>query len=192
MAKKKTAEAAAETVVTETAAPTALAPAAPAAPKHKLFNLKQADAIRAHRPGTKRAKVVEMIKRDGGATFEEIMTAIGWDAKTAYEGVRLVNQYLGYGMTTDADTGKITGSGDIPPMLEKQVAPVKEPKAPKEPKPKKLSKKAQAEADAAAAAAAATSDVPAEAETVQVEDGVEVGQTEEEPAAPDEVAEAAE
>lgn len=55
--------------------------------------------IRPHRPGTKRALAVELLTRPGGATFEEIRTACGWTKVQAYEGIKLIHAYLGYGIS---------------------------------------------------------------------------------------------
>lgn len=73
--------------------------------------------IKNHRPGTNRAKLIEMLSAEGGATFDELVAATwGKDAamakdvqiKTTYEATRLLHFYLGYGMKMDATTGKIT------------------------------------------------------------------------------------
>lgn len=58
-----------------------------------------------HKPNTKRAKVLEMLL--SGATFVEIQEATKWDDRTAYEGIRLIHGYLGYGLKETPD-GKIT------------------------------------------------------------------------------------
>lgn len=39
--------------------------------------------IKAARPGSKRAKLVELLGRPKGATFEQVMAACEWDRKTA-------------------------------------------------------------------------------------------------------------
>lgn len=67
--------------------------------KALVFNLPFLGEIKEHRPGTKRAKVIEMLTP--GATLEQVMAEIGWDRKTAYEGIRLVHFYLGYGIKTE-------------------------------------------------------------------------------------------
>ena len=87
------------------------APAPRESTKIVAFNLAQSAEIKNHRPGTKRAMVVEMLTAEHGATFAEIMVATGWDRKTAYEGVRLCNLFLGYGMKTDPTTHKIVAIG---------------------------------------------------------------------------------
>lgn len=63
--------------------------------------------IKAHRENTQRALLIKLLQRQpgeageghpGGATFDELMAATGWDQKTCYEGTRLLHYYLGYGM----------------------------------------------------------------------------------------------
>ena len=56
------------------------------------------------RPGTKRAKILGLMARARGATFEEIKRATRWDNKTAYEGIRLVRTFSGYPVTKEGDT----------------------------------------------------------------------------------------
>jgi hypothetical protein len=63
--------------------------------------------IKEVRPGSARAIALACMQREGGATFEEIMEATGWNEKKAYEGIRLVHYYVGYGMKQDAE-GRIT------------------------------------------------------------------------------------
>lgn len=79
-----------------------------AKPKMTSFNMSPLSEIKKFREGTKRATVIGMLVNEGGATFAEVMEATGWDHKTAYEGVRLINLYVGYGLRTDAETGKIS------------------------------------------------------------------------------------
>jgi hypothetical protein len=59
------------------------------------------------RPNTKRAALLELLSRKGGATFQECMMATGWSRKDCYEGIRLLHYYVGYGLNQDKDTGKI-------------------------------------------------------------------------------------
>lgn len=88
-----------------------VAKAAPAKPAAKAKATRSrggfdypADAkVQGHREGTKRAKVIELLGRPEGATLEEVQKAVGWDAKTAYDGVRLLHTYLGYGLKTSAE-----------------------------------------------------------------------------------------
>jgi len=64
----------------------------------KPFNLPVGE-IKAHRPGTKRAKVLDMLLF--GATFADVQKATGWPYRTAYEGIKLINTELGYGLVED-------------------------------------------------------------------------------------------
>ncbi len=59
------------------------------------------DGIREARPGTKRARVVELLR--AGTTLEDVQEAIGWNRMTAIEGIRLVATKLGWGMRQDED-----------------------------------------------------------------------------------------
>jgi len=68
------------------------------------FDYPAGKELKAFREGTKRAKVVEMLK--DGATFEQVQKACGWSRKDAYEGIRLVNSRVGYGLKQLPD-GKI-------------------------------------------------------------------------------------
>lgn len=56
------------------------------------------DEVREYRKGTKRAKVIEMLRRPEGATFSAIKEACGWNDTQAYEGIKLVHGYVGYGI----------------------------------------------------------------------------------------------
>lgn len=80
-----------------------------AAPKPRgfrfVFPVKK--EIKGHRENTQRALLIKLLQRQpgeageghpGGATFDELMAATGWDQKTTYEGTRLLHYYLGYGM----------------------------------------------------------------------------------------------
>lgn len=75
----------------------------PAVKKPKAFNMAPQADLKKFREGTKRAKVIELMLKDGGSTFAQIMTETGWDDKTAYEGIRLINLYVGYGLKTSED-----------------------------------------------------------------------------------------
>jgi len=85
-------------------------------PRGMRFVFPAGDEIKSVRPGTFRAKLVELFSTGKGATFDEAMAATwgskkGMDEETAkkttYEGIRLVHYYVGYGMKQDAD-GRIT------------------------------------------------------------------------------------
>lgn len=85
-------------------------------PRGMRFVFPAGDEIKSVRPGTFRAKLVELFSTGKGATFDEAMAATwgskkGMDEETAkkttYEGIRLLHYYVGYGMKQDAD-GRIT------------------------------------------------------------------------------------
>lgn len=69
----------------------------------KPFEFPAMKEIKSHRPGTKRAKTIELLSRKEGASIEEVMDANGWDKPTALEGVKLLHSYLGYGLTEDEE-----------------------------------------------------------------------------------------
>lgn len=69
----------------------------------KPFYRKPKKEIKPHRPGTKRARVVEMLQREEGASFAEIMEETNWNRNQAYQGITLIHAYLGYGLTEDED-----------------------------------------------------------------------------------------
>lgn len=81
----------------------AKANAPPVVKKPKAFNMAPQTELKKFRDGTKRAQIIGLMLREGGATFNELMTETGWDDKTAYEGVRLINLYVGYGLKTSED-----------------------------------------------------------------------------------------
>jgi hypothetical protein len=85
-------------------------------PRGMRFVFPAGDEIKSVRPGTFRAKLVELFSTGKGATFDEAMAATwgskkGMDEETAkkttYEGIRLLHYYVGYGMKQDAE-GRIT------------------------------------------------------------------------------------
>lgn len=55
-----------------------------------------ASTIREHRPGTKRAKVINMLRK--GTTIQRIMTSTGWNRVDARSAVRQIHRELGYGI----------------------------------------------------------------------------------------------
>lgn len=88
------------------------APAAEKAPKERKqrgfrFKFVKRDEIKKVKEGSKRAKLLDLLKREGGATFEECMAETGWNRKDCYEGIRLLHYYVGYGLNQDESTGKI-------------------------------------------------------------------------------------
>ena len=96
----------------EEAAPTASEEAAPVekkARKSRGFRFKfcKRDTIKAVKEGSKRYALLQLLKQEGGATFEECMTETGWNRKDCYEGIRLLHYYVGYGLNMNETTGKI-------------------------------------------------------------------------------------
>ena len=88
-------------------------PGVPQARRRKRIVREQGAVLKPHRPGTKRALVVELLTGEG-ATFEGVQEAIAeafpggaWDTRTAYEGITLIHTLLGYWIEEDADTGVI-------------------------------------------------------------------------------------
>lgn len=67
----------------------------------KAFAFEPLKEQKPHKPNTKRAKVLEMLL--SGATFVQIQEATKWDDRTAYEGIRLIHGYLGYGLVEGPD-----------------------------------------------------------------------------------------
>ena len=88
---------------------------APDAPKAKVERKKRGmrfvfpaeSEIKEAREGTARAAALALLKRPEGASFQEVMDATGWNEKQAYEGIRIIHYYLGWGMKQDAE-GRIT------------------------------------------------------------------------------------
>lgn len=73
--------------------------------ERKPFDLAPSKAIKEHRDGTARAKAIAVLKK--GATFAEVQQATGWKLhRHCYEGIRLLNTHLGYGVKED-DKGTI-------------------------------------------------------------------------------------
>jgi hypothetical protein len=73
---------------------------APAGDRPFYFLLPLGKEVKAARPGSKRAKALELMRQSKGASFEEIQRECGWERKDAYEGIRLVHYWLGYGLVT--------------------------------------------------------------------------------------------
>lgn len=112
--------AATETPASAPAAPEAPAPVAEPtpvadAPKAKAERKKRGmrfvfpaeSEIKTAREGTARAKALSLLQRPEGASFQEVMDITGWNEKQAYEGIRIIHYYLGWGMKQDAE-GRIT------------------------------------------------------------------------------------
>ncbi len=60
------------------------------------------DAVKPVREESARGRALKLLRREGGATFNEIMKVTGWNEKQAYEGIRLVHYYSGYGLAQSA------------------------------------------------------------------------------------------
>ena len=98
-----------EAETTTKAAQTAEAPAEKKTHKSRGFRFKfcKRDTIKTVKEGSKRYALLQLLKREGGATFEECMAETGWNRKDCYEGIRLLHYYVGYGLNMDETTGKI-------------------------------------------------------------------------------------
>ncbi len=72
----------------------------------KPFNLTALENIKNHRPKTKRAKVIAMLSEEGGTTVAAVREVTGWNEAQAYQGIILVNKYVGHGLSED-DQGNI-------------------------------------------------------------------------------------
>lgn len=64
--------------------------------RRKVFNLPGLKTRRPHRRGTKRAILVLLLTRPGGATFEQCMAVTGWPYKTCYDILVSLNEYNGF------------------------------------------------------------------------------------------------
>lgn len=71
------------------------------------FKFCRCETIKSVKEGSKRHKLLQLLKSEGGATFEECMAETGWNRKDCYEGIRLLHYYVGYGLNMDETTGKI-------------------------------------------------------------------------------------
>lgn len=72
----------------------------------KPFDADPKAEIKDYLPGTDRAKIIEMLSRPEGATLDQIKTELKIDQKKAYQSVKLINTFLGYGLRED-DSGRI-------------------------------------------------------------------------------------
>lgn len=64
-----------------------------------------AKGVKPHRPGTRRAKLVSLLRR--GSTIDRIMKETGWNRNDAREAVRQMHRDLGYGVQ-EGKGGKLT------------------------------------------------------------------------------------
>ena len=69
--------------------------------RKRVFEADAKAEKKAPRADSKRAIVLAMLLK--GTTHAEVMETIGWDGRTAAEGIRLVNKACGYGLSTDED-----------------------------------------------------------------------------------------
>lgn len=60
------------------------------------FRFRPDGEIKEPKDGTKRAQLADLCRR--GTTFRQIRETIGWDTRTAYEGVRLLHFVHGFGL----------------------------------------------------------------------------------------------
>lgn len=67
------------------------------------FHLPATQEPKSVRAGSKRATTLGLLARKGGATVEEVMEAVGWDRRTAMDGIRLLHTYCGYGLEEGED-----------------------------------------------------------------------------------------
>ena len=67
------------------------------------FTLPGGSNVKPPRAGSKRARVLEMLQSKTGATHAEVMSKIGWDRVTAYEGIRLLSIHNGYALQQDSN-----------------------------------------------------------------------------------------
>lgn len=79
--------------------------------RRKLISFPEAKAIKPHRTGTKRSQIIDLLRK--GATIQQVMDATGWGYKDAYDGIKLLNVYLGHGLEENVN-GVITLTGTAP------------------------------------------------------------------------------
>lgn len=97
---------------TETPAPTP-APT-PSTPKAKVERKKRGMRFvfpaeseqKPVREDSARGKALAVLTRKGGGTFAEVQAATGWSEKQAYEGIRLLHYYSGYGLAQEERGGE--------------------------------------------------------------------------------------
>lgn len=58
------------------------------------------------RTGSKRARVLELLRRANGALFSEVQAECGWDEKSTYEGIRLLAVFSGFGLWHEPASSK--------------------------------------------------------------------------------------
>jgi len=75
--------------------------------RRKVISCDPKDKVKGYRDGTKRAELIRLLGRKAGATIAECMKATEWNYKTCYEGIKLLNTYVGYGLEENEKSGKI-------------------------------------------------------------------------------------
>lgn len=65
------------------------------------------DEQKAIKPNSARGRALAVLQREGGATFAQVQEATGWNEKRAYEGIRLIHYYSGYGLRQEERDGEI-------------------------------------------------------------------------------------
>lgn len=73
------------------------------------LELKGRAKVKPHRPNTRRAKVITMLKGKG-ATLDEVMAETKWSRNDAREAIRQINRDLGYGIHERDGVIKIDGN----------------------------------------------------------------------------------
>src|SRR5690606_15230080 len=80
------------------------------APKEAPVEANPAPKARTPRTGTKQAKLIEMLRADGGATIDEIVAETGWQAHTVRGAMSgALKKKLGLNITSE----KVEGRGRI-------------------------------------------------------------------------------
>jgi hypothetical protein len=105
-------DAAQETAEAAPEEPKAKKPKAPKKARGPRYVFAADDTIKPVKPNTARGKALELLLRPEGATQTEVEAVTGWNKKQAYEGIRLIHYYSGYGLRQDdgefsADTTRI-------------------------------------------------------------------------------------
>ena len=73
----------------------------------KTNNRKPAPTTRKPRAGTKQAKLIEMLRAEGGATIDEIVAATGWQSHTVRGAMSgALKKKLGLTVTSEKADGK--------------------------------------------------------------------------------------
>lgn len=95
-------------------APTPTPAPAPTTPKAKVERKKRGMRFvfpaeseqKPVREDSARGKALAVLTRKGGGTFAEVQAATGWNEKQAYEGIRLLHYYSGYGLAQEERDGQ--------------------------------------------------------------------------------------